>query len=52
MDDFKKAAGKVGYLCMNWKCWENDTRGNVIRKLARKAARKRLRTRDRKELDT
>lgn len=49
MDDFKKIAGKYGQLCPVWYCWENDTRRNWIRKHARKAARTRLRVRDKKE---
>lgn len=49
-DIFKKVAGRSGNgLCKFWRCWENDSRGNRVRKAATRAARKRLRRMDERE---
>ena len=41
MDQFKRLA-QVGMACTFWRCWENRSRPNAERRIARKSARRRL----------
>lgn len=48
-DIYKKIASRTGGLCPFWKCFENDSHHNEVRKTARRIARKRLKALDRRE---